>query len=112
MVDAFSSGAVPAHLATSETYARLREIVNGPVYVNLIDVPDGRLARGVHAVLAELYPHVEAVEGPLNRRGRANIMLTASPRPIAALDLPDDHWRVQITPARAFTDNRGWVGHR
>ncbi len=59
VMDAFSSGSVPAHLATRETYARLRDIVDGPVYVNLIDAPDGPLARGIHAILSELYPHVQ-----------------------------------------------------
>ncbi len=46
VMDAFSSNSVPAHLVTRETYERLRDIVDGPVYVNLIDAPDGPLARG------------------------------------------------------------------
>ncbi|ROU03832.1 spermidine synthase [Histidinibacterium lentulum] len=113
VMDAFSSGSVPAHLVTEETFARLKSIVGGPVYVNLIDRPDGRLAGGVHAILTGLYPHVEAVQGPVNSRGRANILLAASPAPLAPLsDLPEDYAPADISPARAFTDDRGWVGHR
>ncbi len=113
VVDAFSSGSVPAHLATRETYARLREIVAGPVYVNLIDVPDGPLARGLHAILSETWPHVRAVEGPLSSRGRANILLAASAKPLAPLEaLPEGYAPARIPPGRAFTDDRGWVGHR
>ena len=113
VMDAFSSGSVPAHLATMETYTRLREIVDGPVYVNLIDTPDGPLARGIHAILTQLYPHVETVQGPVSSRGRANILLAASDRPLAPLgDLPAGYGPVSVSPARAFTDDRGWVGHR
>lgn len=113
VMDAFSSGSVPAHLVTRETYERLRAIVDGPVYVNLIDVPDGALARGAHAILSGIYPHVQAAQGPLTSRGRANIVLAASDKPLAPLDaLPDDYKPARISPARAFTDDRGWVGHR
>jgi len=113
VMDAFSSGSVPAHLATLETYERLRTIVEGPVYVNLIDAPDGPLVRGIHAILSDLYPHVEAVQGPVSRRGRANILLAASRRSLAPLDaLPKGYEAARITPGRAFTDDRGWVGHR
>lgn len=113
VVDAFSSGSVPAHLATREAYERLRAIVDGPVYVNLIDAPDGRLVRGVHAILSGLYPHVEAVQGEVSSRGRANIVLSASDRPLERTTLPpEDYEPVEVSPARAFTDDRGWVGHR
>ncbi len=113
VMDAFSSGSVPAHLATMETYARLRSIVDGPVYVNLIDVPDGPLARGIHAILSDLYPHVDTVQGPISTRGRANIVLAASATPLVPLKaLPTGYDPVRITPGRAFTDDRGWVGHR
>ena len=113
VMDAFSSGAVPAHLATVETYERLRAVTDGPVYVNLIDRPDGPLARGVHAILAGLYPHVEAVQGPVSARGLANVVVAASPLPLAPMtDLPSDYGPAAISPARAFTDDRGWVGHR
>ena len=113
VMDAFSSGSVPAHLVTLEAFARVRAIVDGPVYVNLIDRPDGPLARGVHAVLTQLWPHVEAVRGPLGLTGRTNTVMTASPTPIEPIDeLPDGYARTTITPARAFTDDRGWTGHR
>lgn len=113
IVDAFSSGSVPAHLATREAYIRLKSIVGGPVYVNLIDAPDGDLVRGVHAILKELYPHVEAVQGDISASGRANIVLAASETPLVPLEaLPNDYEAVHITPGRAFTDDRGWVGHR
>lgn len=113
VMDAFSSGSVPAHLVTRETYERLRSIVDGPVYVNLIDAPDGPLARGVYAILGGLYPHVQAMQGPRTSRGRANILLAASDTPFAPLDaLPDGYGPARISPARAFTDDRGWVGHR
>ena len=113
VLDAFSSGSVPAHLVTRETFARLREVVDGPVYVNLLDSPDGPLARGVQAIMREHYPHVEAVQGEVNARGRTNILLVASPRPLPSLDrLPDGYGPTQISSARAFTDDRGWVGHR
>lgn len=113
LMDAFSSGSVPAHLATRETYERLLEIVDGPVYVNLIDRPDGTLARGLNAILVELYPHVRAVQGPVSYRGLANILLAASTDPLPALaDLPPNYAPATITPARAFTDDRGWIGHR
>ncbi|SFD80304.1 fused MFS/spermidine synthase [Roseivivax sediminis] len=113
VMDAFSSGSVPAHLVTRETYERLRAIVDGPVYVNLIDRPDGPLARGVHAILDGLYRHVRALQGPLSARGRGNVLLAASDRPLAPLDsLPGGYAPVSLSPARAFTDDRGWVGHR
>ncbi|RYH03042.1 spermidine synthase [Salipiger sp. IMCC34102] len=113
VMDAFSSSSVPAHLVTVETYARLREIVDGPVYVNLIGPPDGPLVTGVHAILAQLYPHVSAVQGPLSGRGYANVVLAASDRPLAAPgDLPDRYTAARIASGRAFTDDRGWVGHR
>lgn len=113
VMDAFSSGSVPAHLATREAYARLRAMVDGPVYVNLIDRPDGPLLRGVHAILSEIYPHVQAVQGPVSGRGRANLVLAASDRALAPLEaLPDGFAPVAVTPARAFTDDRGWIGHR
>lgn len=113
VMDAFSSGSVPSHLATRETYARLRSIVSGPVYVNLIDRPDGPLARGVHAILDELYPHVLAVQGSGTVGGRVNIILAAADTPLDPLDrLPRGYRHVAIPPARAFTDDRGWTGHR
>ena len=113
VMDAFSSGAVPAHLATREAYGRLRRIVDGPVYVNLIDRPDGPLVRGVHAILAGLYPHVEAWEGPVGGSGLANLVIAASPAPLAPLAaLPPGYAPVRPTPARAFTDDRGWTGTR
>ena len=113
VMDVFSSASVPAHLATRETYARLRDIVDGPVYVNLIDAPDGTLVRGVHAILKEIYPHVIAVRGPAGRQGRANLLLAASPTPLAPLPEPADGYRqTEISSARPFTDDRGWVGHR
>lgn len=113
VMDAFSSGSVPAHLVTRETFVRLREIIDGPVYVNLLDRPDGPLARGVHAILRDVYPDVIAVRGPLNGLGRTNVLLAASPEPLVPLsDLPEDYAATQISPARPFTDDRGWVGHR
>jgi MFS family permease len=113
VMDAFSSGSVPAHLATMETYERVLNIVDGPVYVNLIDTPDGPLVRGVHAILSDLYPNVEALQGPVSFRGRVNVLLAASPTPLPPLEaLPDRYRRVRVTPDRAFTDDRGWVGHR
>ena len=113
VIDAFSSGSVPAHLATREVYARLRTIVRGPVYVNLIDVQDGTLARGVHAILQDLYPNVVAVQGPVSGRGLANILLAASEEALPPAGAsPEDFQPTRITDARAFTDDRGWVGHR
>lgn len=113
VVDAFSSGSVPAHLATLETYERLADIVDGPVYVNLIDSPDGRLVRGVHAILIELYPYVQVAQSSVSTRNRANIILAASHTPLAEIDaLPVDYEITWITPGRAFTDDRGWTGHR
>ncbi|MBR9762649.1 MAG: spermidine synthase [Rhodobacteraceae bacterium] len=113
VMDAFSSRSVPAHLVTRETYLRLREVVDGPVYVNLIDRPDGPLARGVHAILTQVYPHVLAVMGPLSPSGRANILLAAAETPLTPLAArPDGYHPTRISPARAFTDDRGWVGHR
>ncbi|WP_405401745.1 fused MFS/spermidine synthase [Paracoccus sp. Ld10] len=113
VMDAFSSGSVPAHLATHETYAHLRRIVDGPVYVNLIDEPDGALARGIHAILRDLYPHVEAIQGPVSARGRANVLLAASDRPLGPVAAyPADYGPVRLAAGRAFTDDRGWIGHR
>jgi len=113
VMDVFSSATVPAHLATIETYERLSELVDGPVYVNLIDAPDGRLARGIHSILKLFYPNVVAVQGPVSARRQANIVLAASEDAIPPLqDLPLDYQRISISPGRAFTDDRGWVGHR
>jgi spermidine synthase len=113
VMDAFSSASVPAHLVTLETFQRVREVVDGPVYVNLIDRPDGLLERGTHAILTSLYPHVLSVRGPLNGRGTGNVVMVASDQPLDALPtLPDAYEHAQIAPGRAFTDNRGWVGYR
>ena len=113
VMDAFSSESVPAHLATRETYARLAAMVDGPVYVNLIDAPDGALVRGIHAILQEIYPHVQAVQGPVAGDGRTNLLLAASRQAFAPLDaLPEGYAAVQVKAGRAFTDDRGWVGHR
>lgn len=113
VLDAFSSASVPAHLVTLESFAQVRRIVDGPVYVNLIDRPDGPLARGTHAILTELYPHVRAVQGPLNAGGTGNIVIAASPRALEPLaDLPRGFAETRITPARPFTDDRGWAGYR
>ncbi len=113
VMDAFSSGSIPAHLVTLETYQRLREIVTGPVYVNLIDEPDGPLIRGTHAILTQLYPYVTAAVGPVGARDYANIILTASTSPLAPLDrTPSEFKATTIGVSRAFTDNRGWIGHR
>ncbi|MBF9061111.1 spermidine synthase [Rhodobacterales bacterium HKCCSP123] len=112
VMDAFSSGSVPAHLATVETYERLREIVDGPVYVNLIGQPGGSLAVGTHAILDSLYPHVVAVAGPPGTRGTANILIAASPRPLDRLpSLPDGYEAIRIAPGRAFTDDQSWAGY-
>jgi hypothetical protein len=113
VMDAFSSSSVPAHLVTRETYERLHAIVDGPVYVNLIDTPDGPLARGVHTIMSSIYPNVQAVTGPVNALGRANVLLAASREPLPALDaLPEGYEVTQISPGHLFTDDRGWVGHR
>ena len=90
-----------------------RDIVDGPVYVNLIDRPDGDLARGVHAILTQIFPHVQAAQGPVSGRGLANILLAASRTPLEGLDAPPEGYGpVTLSDARAFTDDRGWVGHR
>lgn len=113
VMDAFSSRSVPAHLVTLETFERLREIVDGPVYVNLIDRTDGPLARGVNAILTQLYPSVEIVQGELNDFGRRNILFAASSATLAPLqNVPPEYAPTQISDARPFTDDRGWVGHR
>ncbi|PZX18223.1 hypothetical protein LX81_00852 [Palleronia aestuarii] len=113
VVDAFSSNSVPAHLVTRETFERLREIVDGPVYVNLIDRPDGSLVRGVHAVLESLYPHVEVEQGEVGPNGLTNILIAASREALVEPGGgPDDYEPARISPARAFTDDRGWVGLR
>ncbi len=113
VMDAFSSSSVPAHLVTRETYERLSTIINGPVYVNLIDTPDGPLARGVHAIVSSVYPNVQTVTGPVNASGRANILLAASFEPLPPMQAPPDGYEAaQISPGQLFTDDRGWVGHR
>lgn len=113
VMDAFSSGSVPAHLVTRETFERLRAIVDGPVYVNLIDRTDGPLARGVSAILRDLYPHVQVVHGPLSNRDRRNILFAASLQPLDPINgTPGGYSPTEISDARAFTDDRGWVGHR
>ena len=113
VMDAFSSNSVPAHLVTVETFARLRQIVDGPVYVNLIDREDGPLARGVNAILRDLFPHVEVVNGAWNRHGRGNILFVATEEPVRPLaGLPKGYRHATISDARAFTDDRGWTGHR
>jgi hypothetical protein len=113
VMDAFSSNSVPAHLVTLETFIRLREIVFGPVYVNLIDREDGPPARGVNAILREVFPHVQVVDGAWNHRGRGgNILFVASGTPALLLaELPDGYRPATISDARAFTDDRGWTGH-
>lgn len=113
VMDAFSSGSVPAHLITRESFGRLADIVSGPVYVNLIDQPDGPLVRGVHAIMSDIWPVVETAQGPVWDSGRANIVLAAAHAPLPPADnVPSGYDPVEVTAARAFTDDRGWVGHR
>ena len=113
VMDAFSSGSVPAHLVTMETFERLRDIVDGPVYVNLLDRPDGPLARGVNAILRQVFEHVEVVDAAEIQTGRVNVLFAASNVPLTPLDrLPEGYRSIRISDARAFTDDRGWVGHR
>ncbi|MDG4648673.1 fused MFS/spermidine synthase [Roseibacterium sp. SDUM158017] len=113
VMDAFSSASVPAHLVTLETFRQVQRIADGPVYVNLIDRPDGPLARGTHAILTSLYSHVLSVRGPLSDLGTGNVVIAASSRPLDPLPtLPGDYEWAQIPPGRAFTDDRGWVGYR
>ena len=113
VLDAFSSDSVPAHLITRETFERLRAIVRGPVYVNLIDHTDGPLARGAYATLSAVWPHVTAVRGPIGASGRTNIVLAASPGPLSPLpELPGRYAPTGLGPGDVFTDDRGWTGHR
>ena len=113
VMDVFSSGSVPAHLVTRETFARLREIVDGPIYVNLLDSPDGPLVRGVNAILSELYPHIVSDQGEVGARGRTNILFAASGQPLGPLDRQvEGYGPTHVSDARAFTDDRGWIGHR
>ncbi len=103
----------PKARAIAGTFERLKTIVDGPVYVNLIDDPDGRLARGVYAILTSLYPHVQAEQGDLGSTGRTNILLAASRKPLdPRAGLPSAYEPARISNGRAFTDDRGWVGHR
>lgn len=101
VLDAFSSGSVPAHLVTIETVERLREITDGPVYVNLIDRPDGPLARGVYAILGATYPFVVVEQGPVGATGRANILLAASHTPLETLDTGLDGYAPTAISPRA-----------
>ncbi|WP_316013274.1 fused MFS/spermidine synthase [Roseobacter sp. HKCCA0434] len=113
VMDAFSSSSVPAHLVTREAFARLRALVDGPVYVNLIDETNGRLARGVAAILREIWPEVIAVRGPVSGRGLRNVLFAASDRVLLPLDdLPPGYGPARLSEGRAFTDDRGWIGHR
>lgn len=111
VMDAFSSASVPAHLVTRETYEQLQKIVTGPIYVNLIDTPDGPLARGLHAILKELFPYVEVIQGPVSTRNRSNILLAAARSPLQELsELPSGFAPTTITAAIPFTDDKGWSG--
>ena len=113
VLDAFSSGSVPAHLVTRETFARLDALVSGPIYVNLIDAPDGRLVRGVLAGLREIRPHTEVVQGPVSSAGRANSVIVAARASFESIDdMPEGYAAVQVGPGKPFTDDRSWVGHR
>ncbi len=100
-------------LATLEAYRRLRDIVAGLIYVNPFDMPDGPLARGIHAELRDLSPHLKSVQAPVSLRGRAAILLPASrqrPEPLKTLSI--DRVKMHTKPGRLFDDDRGWVGHR
>lgn len=113
VMDAFSSRSVPAHLVTLEAFTRARAISDGPVYVNLIDTTDGPLAQGVQAILTALFDHVEVVAGPAPATGGRNILFAAAARPLPPLDdVPQGYGPTEISEARAFTDDRGWAGHR
>ena len=57
VVNALSPGSRPAHLATRETYAPLRETV----YLNLINRQNSQLARCFHDHLLDLFPRIEIV---------------------------------------------------
>jgi spermidine synthase len=71
------------------------------------------VAASVAAGLTRLYPHVEAAQGPGGPGERTDIVLAASLMPLGLVEtLPAGYKPVRIAPGRAFTDDRGWVGHR
>jgi MFS family permease len=82
--DAFSSHAVPWHLATAEWVADIRRVLRpaGLYAVNVIDEPPLNLMRAQAATLLDAFADVRLVARPGPAGG--NLVLLASDRPLGA----------------------------
>lgn len=108
--DAFSSIAVPWHLATRETMEEARRTLapGGLLALNVIDRPPLALLRAVVATVGEVFPYTALVSTPgvLSGRAGGNAVLLASdePLPLPALTeaLADDGGEQEVLAGEAL----------
>jgi spermidine synthase len=91
IVDCFTAGQMPAHLATVEFLVLCRSALTGPgvLTMNIGDGPGLRFARRVAATLASAFPEVAVITDPAVLRGRryGNLIMVASGRPLPISEL-------------------------
>lgn len=88
-LDAFGAESPPAHLFTTEAFARVRDSLShdGVFAINIISAvaqPDDRPWKAVYRTLSASFPHVRAFVASDPSDGLANILLFASAGPLEA----------------------------
>ena len=88
-LDAFGAESPPAHLFTTEAFARVRERLapDGVFAINLVSVvsgPDSRPWKSVYRTLSASFPNVRAFMASDPADGLANVLLFASAGPLEA----------------------------
>jgi spermidine synthase len=88
-LDAFGAESPPAHLFTTEAFARMRDSLSpdGVFAINLVSAvasPDDRPWKAVYRTLSATFPHVRAFVASEPNDGLANILLFASTGPLEA----------------------------
>lgn len=88
-LDAFGAESPPAHLFTTESFARVRDSLSadGVFAVNIVSAvapPDDKPWKSVYRTLSTVFPNVRAFVGSDPSDGLANILLFASVGPLQA----------------------------
>lgn len=91
VIDCFSGGRLPAHLATAECIALCRQVLapDGVLTMNIGDGPGLRFARRMAATLAASFPQLAVVTDPAVLRGRryGNLIMIGSGRTLPVAEL-------------------------
>lgn len=88
-LDAFGAESPPAHLFTTEAFARVRDSLSddGVFAINIVSAvaaPDDRPWKALYRTLSATFPHVRAFIASDPNEGLANILLFASSSPLEA----------------------------